>query len=91
MKHKVVYIILFCTIHHLSAFCQMCKEVSILPEISWNEKELVADLSRDEKVKLLSMLPEGDSVQFEDPSYDPDYSTGSKYLWLDTAGLRYLD
>ena len=75
----------------LSSWAQMARRVAQLSNIDWNEFELVAPLDSQAKMKLLKQLPPGDSVQFEDYSYDPDYPDIPRYLSLDTAGLRFID
>jgi len=56
--------------------------------INWSTME--ASLSDEEKIELLSHLPAGETIAFEDANYDPEDDAG-KYYDLDTAGLHYLD
>ena len=49
-----------------------------------------SNLTDKEKISLLSMLPAGDSVQFEMPNYDDEDSV-PRYFPLNTFGLHYKD
>lgn len=66
--------------------------MSQLPSAEWSGEWKLNQLTDAEKIARLAMLPEGDSVQFEFPDYDPEeYPDDPRYFPLNTTGLHYLD
>ena len=89
-KHICIIVIIICGIFPREVASQTQKIINELIKVPWSGTELKANLTDEEKVNMLSMLPDGDSVQFENPYYEAEYSD-SKYFPLDTFGLIYKD
>jgi hypothetical protein len=71
---------------------QMSKAFTKLPKEKWSGKWQPAKLTEKQKLERLSLLPVGDSVQFELPYYDSLNTTSdSKYFPLNLGGLYFLD
>ncbi len=71
---------------------QMAKIFTKLPKEKWSGKWQTTKLTDKQKLERLSLLPVGDSVQFELPYYDSLNTTNdSKYFPLNLAGLHFLD
>lgn len=60
-----------------------------LPIVEWSKKEKGANLSEQEKLERLKMLPKGDRVEFID--YYEDLEEDTSYWELSLSGLYYLD
>lgn len=70
---------------------QMAKVFSELPNLPFDVDGLLKDFSDEQKLDLLKSLPEGDSVQFEDPYVSDDDEDIRRYYPLSLSGLRFLD
>ena len=60
-----------------------------LPQTEWSKKERGANLSDEEKLEMLKMLPKGERIEFE-MGYDEE-TEGTEYLELNLYGLKFLD
>lgn len=70
---------------------QMSEVVRKMPKTEWSNPSMGTELSEKRKMELLTLLPKGDSVQFEFPDYDPHEVDMNRYFGLDTTGLHYID
>lgn len=84
-----LFFIVYISVHTLSQ-AQMAKHIAQLQGVPWDKDKLIVSLTDQEKMERLKLLPSGDSIQFINPSYDPEYDD-SRFYPLDTAGLRFVD
>ncbi|MTI39545.1 hypothetical protein [Fulvivirga lutimaris] len=72
---------------------QMSRMLPNLPLVEWSGKWKESALPDNEKLDLLSLLPDGDSVQFELETYDPLTAEEGdiRYFPFELSGLHYLD
>uniref|UniRef100_UPI00404A4098 hypothetical protein n=1 Tax=Fulvivirga sp. TaxID=1931237 RepID=UPI00404A4098 len=93
-KFKVLAIstLLAIFITHTS-WAQMSKMLPNIPLVEWSGKWREPALPDNEKLELLSLLPDGDSVQFELETYDPLTAEDGdiRYFPFEISGLHYLD
>lgn len=76
----------------LEGNCQMVQKFAQLPLAEWSGEWRSSDLTDQEKLERLSLLPQGDSVQFELPDYDPENDYGDpRYFPFNIYGLHYFD
>ena len=76
-----------------ASWAQMSRMLANLPLVEWSGKWKEAALTDDEKLDLLALIAEGDSVQFELETYDPLTAEEGdiRYFPFELSGLHYLD
>jgi hypothetical protein len=85
-------IIFVCYLFVSTANAQMANIFTKLPKEKWSGKWQTAKLTDKQKLERLSLLPAGDSVQFELPYYDSLNTTNdNRYFPLNLKGLNFLD
>lgn len=91
MKRSIsISLIIFVMLFPISLSGQTHYIIQELPLVQNNLKGKLSSFTIDEKIKMLSLLPENEKIEFEFPTGSL-YDEETEYFPLDTFGLNYID